>query len=541
MRKVLLVVMDGVGCIANDFGNAVNYAKTPNLDYLRSNAIFTTLLAHGTSVGLPSDDDIGNSEVGHNALGAGRVFAQGAKLVQNSIESKQIYDGTIWKKLISNVVDNNSTLHFIGLLSDGNVHSHENHLYSMIEEALKENVRSIRIHPLLDGRDVGETSAEIYVKRLKDKLKDFSARFPEVCIDVGSGGGRMVTTMDRYEADWSVVKAGWDAHVRGEAQFKFKTLSEMLSCFRTKDFKDQYFPAFVMVDDRGVARGRIKDKDSVIFFNFRGDRAIEISRAFTEKDFSGFDRGNFPDVLYAGMMQYDGDLKIPPMYLVDPPKITDSLGEYMCQLGVRQFACSETQKYGHVTYFWNGNRSGKFDENLETYMEVPSDKVKFNERPCMKAQEITDLTVKAIRESSFDFARINYPNGDMVGHTGDFGASVVGIEAVDKMIGILMKECSQNGVILVVTADHGNSDEMFDAKEKDWPDWKNSIDKIKPKTSHTKNPVPFYIYDSGAEKSEFELNQKVKQGTLANIANTVLTLMDLGSRDLYMDSLIVKK
>ena len=540
MRKVLLVVMDGVGCIDKDFGNAVNYASTPNLDNLRSSALFTTLKAHGTSVGLPTDDDIGNSEVGHNAIGAGRIFAQGAKLVQNSIDSKQMYSGNIWKKLVSNVKANNSSLHFIGLLSDGNVHSHEDHLYAMMEEALKEGVQSIRIHPLFDGRDVGETTAEIYAKKLEDKINQFSSTYPSSSIKVASGGGRMVVTMDRYEADWSVVETGWRAHVMGEAPYKFKTLSEMTAEFRSQKLVDQYFPSFVMVDEDGNPCGTIKDHDSVIFFNFRGDRAIEISRAFTEADFKGFDRKKVPDVLFAGMMQYDGDLKIPSMYLVDPPKITDSLGEYMCHLGIRQLACSETQKYGHVTYFWNGNRSGKFNDKLETYLEVPSDKIKFNERPQMKAREITDIVLKAIDQGSFDFARINYPNGDMVGHTGDFFAAVKGVEKVDEMIGELCNSCKNHGIILVVTADHGNSDEMFDAKEKDWPDWKNQITKIKPKTAHTKNPVPFYIYDGGKEKDEFELTN-VSGACLSNIANTVLTLMDLPTRSLYLDSLVRKK
>ncbi len=540
MRKVLLVVMDGVGCTDKDFGNAVNYASTPNLDNLRSSAIFTTLKAHGTSVGLPSDDDIGNSEVGHNALGAGRIFAQGAKLVQNSIESKQMYQGKIWKQLISNVKDKRSTLHFIGLLSDGNVHSHEDHLYAMVEEALSEGVKNIRIHPLFDGRDVGETSAEIYIKKLEDKINYFSKTYPDSTVKVASGGGRMVVTMDRYEADWSVVETGWRAHVMGEAPYKFKTLEEMVSEFRSQKLVDQYFPSFVMVDEGGLPQGTINDNDSVIFFNFRGDRAIEISRAFTEKDFKGFDRRKVPDVMFAGMMQYDGDLKIPTMYLVDPPKITDSLGEYMCSLGIRQLACSETQKFGHVTYFWNGNRSGKFNQNLESYIEIPSDKIKFNERPEMKAREITDVVLKAIDQSSFDFARINYPNGDMVGHTGDFFAAVKGVEKVDEMLGELMKECKDKKIILVVTADHGNSDEMFDAKEKDWPDWRNCVDKIKPKTAHTKNLVPFYIYDGGKEKAEFELTP-VQGGCLANIANTVLTLMGLPTRSMYFESLVKKK
>lgn len=538
-RRVLTVVMDGVGLSASEFGNAVANAKKPNLDWLKQNALWRTLNAHGTFVGLPSDSDIGNSEVGHNALGAGRIFDQGAKLVQNAIASGSLYSGETWKKTLNHVATTGGTLHFIGLLSDGNVHSHEEHLYSMLRAAKKSGCKKIRIHVLFDGRDVGEKSAEIYVSRLEKVLAELGSNGFD-CL-VASGGGRMHITMDRYEADWVMVKRGWDCHVHGLAPNQFTSLNQALTHFR-KDAKltDQYIPAFVITKDEKPV-GRIQTGDSVVFFNFRGDRAIEISRAFTEEKFSKFDRGNVPKVFYAGMMEYDGDLHVPPQYLVPPPAISDTLGEFLARSKVRQFACSETQKYGHVTYFWNGNRSGYFDKTLEEYLEIPSDSnITFDQKPAMKALEITDETIKRMRAKSFDYARINFANGDMVGHTGDYEAAVSAVETVDQMLGKLVAAARETNTILMVTADHGNADEMFDAKEKDFPDWRSAVKRPTPKTAHTVNPVPFAIFDP-ENQSQWKLNPAAGDSAcLANVANTVLTLLGMKQRDLYLPSLVIK-
>ena len=535
MRRVLTVVMDGVGVKEDRFGNAVMAAKTPNLDALKTKSLYRTLLAHGTAVGLPSDTDIGNSEVGHNALGAGRVFDQGAKLVQNAIQSKSLYQSTTWRKLIDGCVDGGA-LHFIGLLSDGNVHSHENHLYAMMKQAVSEGVKRMVVHPLLDGRDVGEKSAETYVANLESLLQELVAA--GVDAQVGSGGGRMEITMDRYNADWSMVKRGWDAHVLGHAPHKFHSISEALKFFR-QDSKltDQYLPAFVIVDESKQPVGTVEDGDSVVMFNFRGDRAIEISRAFTEIDFSEFDRIRTPEVFYAGMMQYDGDLRIPEQFLVQPPLIDQTLGAYLSVRGVRQFACSETQKFGHVTYFWNGNRSGKFDEKLETYVEIPSDIIPFDQKPEMKAQEITQATIRAMKHHTFDFGRINLANGDMVGHTGVFEAAVRAMETVDHCIGQLMAVAEETDTILLITADHGNCDEMFSGKEDAYPNWQNGPQFCPPpKTAHSINPVPCYIFDPKNLK-QWRFSE-VGDATLANIANTVLVLMGLPRCDIFLPSLV---
>lgn len=538
-RRVLTVIMDGVGASENTFGNAVANALKPNLLWLQKYATYRTVLAHGKSVGLPTDNDIGNSEVGHNALGAGRIFDQGAKLVQESIDTGAMFRGHCWNQIIEQVKRKNSTLHFIGLLSDGNVHSHENHLYAMLRQAKQSQVKKVRIHVLFDGRDVGEKSAEIYIGRLISVLSLLkSADFD---VEVASGGGRMQITMDRYNADWDMVERGWKTHVLGEAPHKFPDLTTALHEFRNdKTLTDQYIPAFVITkDERPV--GTIQDDDAVIFFNFRGDRAMELSLAFTDPKFNKFDRQRVPNVFYAGMMEYDGDLQIPPNYLVSPPAFDDTLGEHLVKLGLRQFACSETQKFGHVTYFWNGNRTGYFDKNLEEYVEVPSDKITFDLKPWMKAYEITEETLKRMHLGSFDFGRINYANGDMVGHTGNYEAAVIAVETVDLMIGRLIQAARATNTILIVTADHGNADEMFDAKAKDFPDWQNLSHECwpSPKTAHTINPVPFAIFDP-ERKHPWKLNAAVEKGSLGNLANTVLMLMGLETRDIYLPSLVVK-
>lgn len=540
VRRVLTVVMDGVGLSTNDFGNAVANAARPNLDWLMRNATWRTLEAHGKAVGLPSDSDIGNSEVGHNALGAGRIFDQGAKLVQNAIASGSIYSAETWQKMLKHIVSNNSTLHFLGLLSDGNVHSHEDHLYSMLRRAKQDGVTKVRVHVLFDGRDVGEKSAELYVTRLEAVMNEL--RSDKFDVEVASGGGRMHITMDRYQADWPMVKRGWDCHVHGIAPNKFGSLSEALKKFRSDpSITDQYIPAFI-IEKNGSPIGKIEDRDAVIFFNFRGDRAIEISQAFTQQTFDKFDRGRMPKVFYAGMMEYDGDLRIPEQYLVPPPAISDTLGEYLAKSGIRQFACSETQKFGHVTYFWNGNRSGYFNKALEEYLEIPSDSdITFDLKPWMKAYEITEATIERMRSGTFDFARINFANGDMVGHTGNYEAALIAVETVDLMLGRLIAASKETETILIVTADHGNADEMFDAKAKDYANWRElPINKRPPpKTAHTVNLVPFAVFDS-KRVTPWKLNPAVSKGTLGNVANTILTLMGLPTRELYLPSLVAK-
>jgi len=455
---VLTIVMDGVGIAADNEGNAFAKAYTPTLDRLMKEYPTLVLKAHGTAVGLPGDDDMGNSEVGHNALGSGQVFSQGAKLVSESIESGKMFASETWQALTKNVLDNGSTLHFLGLFSDGNVHSHINHLKAMIEQAKACGISKVRVHILLDGRDVGETSALEYI----DPFEEFIGNLRDASFDIkiASGGGRMKITMDRYEANWSMVEEGWKTHVLGEGRY-FASAAEAVKTYREETgVIDQDLPPFVIAED-GKPVGTIEDKDSVIFFNFRGDRSIEISTAFDAKEFTKFDRKRVPDVMYAGMLEYDGDLHIPSRYLVNPPEITQTMGEYLTNAGITQFALSETQKYGHVTYFWNGNKSGKFSEELETYVEIPSDVVPFEQRPWMKCAEITDKLIEALESNKYKVLRVNFPNGDMVGHTGNFHATKISLEALDLCIKRILEALDKVGGTAIITADHGNSDEMY--------------------------------------------------------------------------------
>jgi 2,3-bisphosphoglycerate-independent phosphoglycerate mutase len=521
-RPVVLIVMDGIGINEDEYGNAVKAANTPTLDVLMGHSPYTVIKAHGIAVGLPSDEDMGNSEVGHNALGSGQVYAQGAKLVNESIGNGKMYSSDTWHKVVDNCMENSSVLHFIGLLSDGNVHSNIAHLKSMVIRAKMDNVKKVRVHVLLDGRDVLATSALEYVDQLEKVLKELN----DTSFDgrIASGGGRMKITMDRYEANWDMVKLGWDTHVLGKGK-QFTSASEAISAFREElpGVIDQDLPPFVIAE-KGNPVGTINDGDSVVLFNFRGDRAIEISMAFDYESFDKFDREMHPKVVFCGMLQYDGDLKLPENFLVTPPDIRNTLSEHLVKHNIRQYAVSETQKFGHVTYFWNGNRSEKFSEKLEIFEEVPSDRVSFDERPWMKAAEVTDKLIDAIKSGEYDFLRANYPNGDMVGHTGSFNATKIAVEALDLCLARVVKAVDQTEAILIITADHGNADEMYE---------KAKGGTAKAKTSHTLNPVPFIIYDKVQ-------NHEIKPGSfgLANIASTITTLLGLDHPDCWEDSIV---
>lgn len=530
---VVVVVMDGVGVGPDNEGNAVRRAHAPTLRHLMATAPYRTLRAHGRAVGLPSDDDMGNSEVGHNALGAGRIYNQGAKLVNEAIASGAMFKGPVWQGVLERA-RRGGVVHFLGLLSDGNVHSHQEHLYAMLRDADRAGVERICVHALLDGRDVPETSALLYVEALERELAAFRAKGRQY--RVASGGGRMKVTMDRYEADWGMVALGWKTHVQGEGD-RFPSLEAAVRGLRERHpgVIDQDLPAFVIADEGGPV-GPIRDGDAVVFFNFRGDRAIEISRAFEDESMPHFARGPRPDVYYCGMMQYDGDYQIPKRYLVEPPAIEGTMGEFLARNRVTQFACSETQKYGHVTYFWNGNRSGKFDEQLETYVEVKSDRVSFSERPWMKAAEITDATIAAIESGQHRFLRINYANGDMVGHTGQLDATILAVGAVDLCLARLLKVVERAHGIALITADHGNADEMFQLDKKGAIK-RDAQGRTEAKTSHTLNPVPLHVYDASGGSPRV-LRADLADAGIGNLAATALELLGFAAPDGYLPSLL---
>jgi 2,3-bisphosphoglycerate-independent phosphoglycerate mutase len=538
--QLVLVILDGVGLYRGQpegyQGNAFDLANTPNLDRLFAEApVYLELKAHGTAVGLPNDSDMGNSEVGHNAIGAGRIFEQGAKLVGQAIASGDIFEGAAWRDLVEQVKTNDSSFHLIGLLSDGNVHSHIEHLDALIRRLASEGVGRIRIHALADGRDVDPVSFHHYLERLERTLREIGG--DGVDAKIASGGGRMQITMDRYEADWDMVRRGWQTHVEGRGR-GFPNALQAVATYRdhNEGIIDQDLPPFVIIGDDGAPVGPIVDGDSVVFFNFRGDRAIEISRAFTDSDFDAFPREPYPDVLFAGMMEYDGDLRIPPRYLVSPPAISRTLSEYLVHNDVNQLAVAETQKFGHVTYFWNGNNSEPLDRELEDWIEVPSDKVPFDQKPEMKAREVCDVVVEDLEAGGHRFIRVNFANGDMVGHTGSIEAAVRAMEVVDECMGRIVEAVRAAGATLVVTADHGNLDQMIEV------DRRTGAVKLDPtgipivKTSHTLSPVPWCVVGKTADK--FDVNRGVDTPGLANIAATVFVLLGFDPPADYLPALI---
>ncbi|HNV90086.1 MAG TPA: 2,3-bisphosphoglycerate-independent phosphoglycerate mutase, partial [Thauera aminoaromatica] len=536
---VVVIVMDGYGIPKHEVGSAIDAARKPTLDRLFAQYPNIVLRAHGTAVGMPSDDDMGNSEVGHNAIGAGQVYAQGAALVANAIAEGAIWQGEAWQQIVAGAKTGANgkagVLHFIGLFSDGNVHSHIDHLKAMVLRAKEEGVPTVRIHALLDGRDVPETSALDYVVPFEAFLKDISTAGFDARI--ASGGGRQTITMDRYDANWPMVARGWRTHVLGEGP-QFASATDAVHGLREKHpgTIDQDLPEFIVAED-GRPIGTIEDGDAVVFYNFRGDRAIEITRAFVEEHFTEFDRVRHPRTTYAGMLQYDGDLQLPKRFLVAPPAIKDTSSEWFSKSGLAQFACSETQKFGHVTYFWNGNRSNKFDG--ETWQEVPSDVVPFEQRPWMKAAEITDAMIAALQSGRFKVLRCNYANGDMVGHTGNFRAATMAIEAVDLALARLLPAIDAAGGVALITADHGNADEMFELDKKTRQPAQNKDGSYKAKTAHTLNPVPLILYDN---VSGGKLGLKpLETAGLSNIAATVANLLGLHKHDKWDDSLLEVK
>ena len=518
---VVLAVLDGVGIGSKGPQDAVFKAKTPNLDACLCAPYYTQLKAHGSAVGMPTEADMGNSEVGHNVLGAGRAFSQGAKLVKEAFESKTVFESKTWNALIGHA--KTSILHCIGLLSDGNVHAHIQQWLEVLDAAAQAGQKKLRCHILLDGRDVDGRSALVYVEKLEAKLEQLNLRYG-FDYKIASGGGRMLITMDRYGADWAMVERGWPTHVLARAQL-VDSAKQAIEDAYTQDetLNDQYLPAFVV---KQASEG-VVDGDSVLMMNFRGDRAIELCQAFEHDDFKPFDRKRVPKVFFAGMMAYDPDTNTPNHYLVSPPKVKDPMAVYCAKLGLKSMAISETQKYGHVTYFWNGNRSGYVDEALETYIEIPSDSLPFDKQPAMKAFEITEKTIEFMQNNSVDFVRINYPNGDMVGHTGDFDAVVASLEAVDACVKRLSAAVKRLNGTLVLVADHGNADEMF------------KLDKLgnkRPITAHSLNPVPLKIMDFSGLPA-FSMADVSEPG-LANVTATLFNLLGYEAPTHYEASLI---
>jgi 2,3-bisphosphoglycerate-independent phosphoglycerate mutase len=461
---------------------------------------------------------MGNSEVGHNIMGAGRIFDQGAKQVEEAFRNGDIW-GETWQMVMAR---QQNQIHFVGLLSDGNVHSHIRHLKALVTAAATGGAQKIVIHPLFDGRDVIDGTAEVYLADLETFLADIASTHRCSAV-VGSGGGRMIVTMDRYEADWTIVENGWKAHAQGSAR-PFPSASAALAALRAEDsgVSDQYLPPFTVVDEAGTPVGAMHDNDAVVIFNFRGDRVVEIYRALTEVPFAPFARGPLPEnLLVVGMTLYDGDMGIPAHFLVPPTRVTGTVSELLATAGIAQYAVAETQKFGHVTYFWNGNRSEKFNAQLETWEEIPSDNVSFDKLPKMKAKETGDAVVAAVESGKYPFIRCNFAGGDMVGHTGDIPASIIAVEAIDEALIRVNAAVKAAKGTLLITADHGNCEVLIERNKNGAP-LLDAHGVAVPKKSHTLSPVPFIAIDYSTRTIT---SGGVSDAGISNVAATILELL----------------
>lgn len=539
-KPFLVCVLDGWGenKIKDEY-NAVSSTPTPCYDALSAvQGQFRTVKAHGPAVGLPTWDDMGNSEVGHNALGSGQLIDQGARLVDRAIETEAMFEGDGFKH-IAQAFDAN-TLHVITLLSDGGVHSRLNQSQALMLGAAKRGAKKIRLHVLLDGRDVPDGTSINFLEEANKTMEELKAMGCDACI--ASGGGRMHITMDRYEAEWEMVKRGYETHILGKAPNTFTDAVEGVKTLRSQqDPKpdDQYVPAFVIVDGEGAPVGKVVDGDAVVLANFRADRMCEMSKALEYEDFSSFEREEWPKMHFAGLMQYDGDLGLPKKTLVDAPSIQRTCSEFLAKNGLRTFACSETQKFGHVTFFWNGNRSGYFDEKLETYVEIPSDVgITFDVAPNMKAEEICAAGVEALKSGKFDHVRINFANPDMVGHTGNLEATKQAVALCDAKVQELVDTVNELGGIYLITADHGNADDMVQRNKKTKEPAKNpETGENLALTSHTLAPVPVLIGGSGLPEG-IKFKEGLEDAGLANVTGTIMNLMGYETPEGWEESLI---
>jgi 2,3-bisphosphoglycerate-independent phosphoglycerate mutase len=522
---VVLAIMDGVGLNEHREGNGWAQAHAENLSKLMSDYPWVKLGAAGRYVGLP-EGQMGNSEVGHYIMGAGQIMKQALPMVDEAFETGRIYESESWKKAIKNVLDSNSKLHFIGIYSDGRVHGDVEHIFKMIEEADQEGVERIRIHPLLDGRDVPARSEPKYINMTEEYLKPFNEKGRDY--KIASGGGRTYVTADRYWSDAEMMKRGMAAHVFGTARPFHSTLEAVETLRREKggDLDDQWIPEFTIVDDSGNPVGKMEDGDTVIYNDFRADRAIQFSEMMTlpDSEFPYFERGKMPKVFYVGMVEYDQDRHIPKEVLVEPVKVSNILPELEVNNGRKRFVISESIKFGHVTFYFNGNKKGKFSDEMEEYVDIPNKTAEPWQFPWMNSDDVTDIAVEKIKGGEFPTMLINYPNGDIVGHEARLESSIVAVEAVDIALGRLMKAVDEAGGVLLVTADHGNveENEYLDAQGEPMKDENGEIVR---KTSHTTNPVPFIIYDNTENKDKY----KLKEGDfgLANVAATVAMLEGL--------------
>ena len=488
-KPLVLMILDGFGCAPKE-GNAIAAAKKPNIDALFASNPVTKIGASGLDVGLP-DGQMGNSEVGHTNMGAGRIVYQELTRITKSIQDGPFFENEAFLSAMENAKKNDSALHLIGLLSDGGVHSHITHLYALVEMAKKMGLTKVFVHCLLDGRDVPPSSGKDYVQQLSDKLKEI-------------GVGQIATVMGRYYAmdrdnRWERVEKAYAAMVYGEGEKAACGVCAVANSYE-KDVTDEFVVPCVIDGAQPI-----QANDSIIFFNFRPDRAREITRTFVDPDFNGFERrGGFFPVTYVCMTQYDATM--PNVQVAfKPEELKNTLGEYLSAKGMTQLRIAETEKYAHVTFFFNGGVETVYPG--EDRILVKSPKVAtYDLQPEMSAYEVTDKMVEAIKSGKYDVIILNYANCDMVGHTGVFEAAVKAVEAVDTCVGRVTAAIREMDGVLLLTADHGNADKMVDEDGE-------------PFTAHTTNPVPFCVAGYSCELRE--------GGRLADIAPTMLQILGL--------------
>ena len=494
-KPVMLMILDGYGNNSKVEGNAIEAAKKPNLDRLMQNYPTTNIKTSGLNVGLP-DGQMGNSEVGHTNIGAGRIVYQELTRITKSIKDGDFFEKKEFLDALDNCKKNGSKLHLWGLLSDGGVHSHNTHLYALLEMAKKQGVKDVFVHCFFDGRDVPPDSAKGYLEQVLAKMQEI-------------GVGKVATMMGRYFAmdrdnRWERVKLAYDALVLGEGEKSSDPVNTIKQRYDAKEY-DEFIKPTVLLEE-GVPVAKVEQNDSIIFFNFRPDRAREITRTFVDKDFNGFERPKgFFNVHYVCMTQYD---KLMPNVSVafKPESLQNTFGEYISSKKLTQLRIAETEKYAHVTFFFNGGKEAVYEGEQRAL--IPSPKVPtYDLKPEMSAVEVTDEVIKRIESDNYDVIILNYANPDMVGHTGSFEAAKIAIETVDSCVGRVIAKVNEKGGVCLITADHGNAEQMIDYKT-------NS-----PFTAHTTYDVPLIAVGLG--------DVSLKEGKLADLAPTLLKILGL--------------
>ena len=496
VKPLLLMILDGWGHREATEGNAIAHADLPNFRRLENTYPHTTLQASGEAVGLPNGQ-MGNSEVGHLNLGAGRVVYQELTRIFKAIKEETIFTNPVLLEAMNHAHLHNKALHFMGLLSDGGVHAHIEHLFALLEMAKKQGLEQVYIHAILDGRDVLPQSAKIFIAQLEEKIRELGIG------KIASVSGRYYV-MDR-DKRWERLEKGYQALAYGQGRYAASALAAVESSYDVR-VTDEFVLPTVIVDEEGNPVGHIQEGDSVLFYNFRSDRAREITRAFVDEEFSGFERPNRPHVHYVCMTQYDETISAPVAF--PQQNLGNTLGEVLSNHRLRQLRIAETEKYAHVTFFFNG---GIEEPNSgEERILISSPKVAtYNLQPEMSAPELTRMLLEQLRKNTYNVIIINFANPDMVGHTGVFEATVKAVEMVDKCIGEIYDELQKMGGTLLVTADHGNAEEKVDPKTK------------LPLTAHSTNLVPFILINE-----KFKGQQMLQDGgALCDVAPTILELL----------------